>query len=92
MTRPQMQKRARLSHSVARTSRYPRVPLDTLLSSLRSGGRDFERVCKWAPENVPEYRQRLRQVWLWDEWPGHWGRDALRQPTFSMISTSSSRR
>lgn len=45
----------------------PRVPLDGLLSSLRPGGRDFERLCKWALENVPEYRQRLRQVWLWDD-------------------------
>jgi predicted helicase len=52
------------------------VPLDKLLASLRPGGRDFEPVCKWALENVPEYRQRLRQVWLWDEWPGRWGRDA----------------
>jgi superfamily II DNA or RNA helicase len=52
------------------------VPLDTLLSSLRPGGRDFERVCKWALENVPEYRQRLRRVWLWDDWTGRWGRDA----------------
>ncbi len=46
------------------------------MASLRPGGRDFERVCKWALENVPEYRQRLRHVWLWDDWPGRWGRDA----------------
>lgn len=52
------------------------MALDELLSSLRPGGRDFERVCKWALENVPEYRQRLAHVWLWDEWPGRWGRDA----------------
>lgn len=55
------------------------MPLDRLLASLRPGG-DFERVCKWALENVPEYRQRLRQVWLWDEWPGRWGRDAAGEP------------
>ena len=36
----------------------PRVPLDRLLASLRPGGRDFERLCKWVLENVPEYRQR----------------------------------
>lgn len=53
-----------------------RVPFISLLATLRPGGRDFERVCKWALENVPEYRQLLRQVWLWDEWPGRWGRDA----------------
>jgi predicted helicase len=52
------------------------VQFDSLLDSLRPGGRDFERVCKWMLENVPEYRQRLRQVWLWDDWPGRWGRDA----------------
>ena len=46
--------------------------LETLLASL--GGRDFERCAKWALENVPEYRQRLRQVWLWDEWPERWER------------------
>src|SRR5205807_2563557 len=48
---------------------------DRLLSSLRSGGKDFERVCKWLLENVPEYRTQLKQVWLWDEWPGRTGRD-----------------
>ncbi len=56
----------------------PRVPFDSLLASLRLGGRDFERVCKWALGNVPEYRQRLRHVWLWDDWPGHRGRSRRR--------------
>ena len=27
-------------------------------------------------ENAPEYRQHVRRVWLWDDWPGRWGRDA----------------
>jgi predicted helicase len=49
---------------------------DSLLASLRPGGRDFERVCKWLLENVPEYQQRLSRVWLWEDWPGRWGRDA----------------
>ena len=53
----------------------PRVPLDELLASLRPGGRDFELVCKWLLENVPKYRTKLRQVWLWDEWPGRSSRD-----------------
>jgi len=52
------------------------VSLEALLASLRQGGRDFERLCKWALENVPEYRQRLQHVWLWDDWPGRWRRDA----------------
>ena len=40
-------------------SRPPRVPFDSLLASLRPGGRDFERVCKWMLENAPEYRQQV---------------------------------
>ncbi len=58
------------------TTDNPVVPLDPLLETLRPGGRHFERLCKWLLENVPEYRQRLRHVWLWDDWPGRWGRDA----------------
>jgi hypothetical protein len=27
-----------------------------LLASLRPGGRNVERACKWTPVNVPEYR------------------------------------
>ena len=57
-------------------SRPPRVPFDSLLASLRPGGRDFERVCKWMLENAPEYRQeQLNQVWLRNDWPGRCGRD-----------------
>jgi predicted helicase len=52
------------------------VSVDTLLDSLSSHGRDFERLCKWMLENAPEYRRKVRRVWLWDEWPGRWGRDA----------------
>jgi superfamily II DNA or RNA helicase len=53
-----------------------RVSVDRLLGSLFPGGKDFERLCKWLLENVPEYRSQLQRVWLWDEWPGRWGRDA----------------
>jgi superfamily II DNA or RNA helicase len=38
-------------------------------------GRRFERLCKWYLENAPEYRLRLKNVWLWDEWPSRWGPD-----------------
>ena len=38
-------------------------------------GRQFERVCKWFLENDPEYKREIRRVWLWDKWPGRWGRD-----------------
>ena len=39
-------------------------------------GREFERICAWYLQNAPEYRSQLRQVWLWDEWPGRWAADA----------------
>jgi len=38
-------------------------------------GRQFERVCKWFLENDPEYKCQIKRVWLWDDWPGRWGRD-----------------
>ena len=40
----------------AKRADNPPVLFDMLLAALRSGGRDFERVCKWLLENVPEYR------------------------------------
>jgi len=38
-------------------------------------GRQFERICKWFLENDPEYKCVIKRVWLWDDWPGRWGRD-----------------
>lgn len=38
-------------------------------------GRQFERICKWFLENDPQYRREIKRVWLWDDWPGRWGRD-----------------
>lgn len=38
-------------------------------------GRQFERICKWFLENDPEYQRQIKRVWLWDDWPGRWGRD-----------------
>lgn len=38
-------------------------------------GHQFERVCKWLLENDPEYKCVIKRVWLWDDWPGRWGRD-----------------
>jgi predicted helicase len=38
-------------------------------------GRQFERICKWFLENDPEYKREIKRVWLWDGWPGRWGRD-----------------
>ncbi len=40
-------------------------------------GDQFEFVCKWFLENDPtQYKQLLRRVWLWKDWPGNWGIDA----------------
>jgi superfamily II DNA or RNA helicase len=38
-------------------------------------GHQFERICKWFLQNDPEYKRQLKRVWLWDDWPGRWGRD-----------------
>ena len=39
-------------------------------------GRQFESICRWYLRNAPEYRERIRQVWLWSEWPGACAADA----------------
>jgi superfamily II DNA or RNA helicase len=39
-------------------------------------GKQFEHVAKWFLLNEPEYRSRIKKVWLWDEWPGWWGKEA----------------
>jgi len=39
-------------------------------------GRQFERLCAWYLRNAPEYRPKLRKVWLWGEWPGAWAVEA----------------
>ncbi len=39
-------------------------------------GKSFERLCQWYLRNEPVYAGQLRQVWLWDEWPGRFGPDA----------------
>ena len=56
------------------------MALADLLSQLdaRPGvrGRQFERICAWYLRNAPEYRERIRKVWLWSDWPGAWAADA----------------
>lgn len=53
--------------------------LDGLLERLppdpRLRGKEFERVTKWFLEADPGYAWELKQVWLWDDWPGRWGPD-----------------
>ena len=51
----------------------------TLLQSFSTEnatrGGQFEELCKWLLENHPLYRSKLKEIWLWDDWPGRWGRD-----------------
>jgi len=53
--------------------------LDGLLKRLPSDpqlrGKEFERVTKWFLETDPAYASELREIWLWDDWPGYWGPD-----------------
>lgn len=42
---------------------------------MDSRGRDFERLCAWFLQSDPEYAAEFERVWLWDDWPGSWGRD-----------------
>lgn len=39
-------------------------------------GRQFEVLCQWYLKNAPEYRNKLKQIWLWRDWPDRWGPDA----------------
>ncbi|MEV0761705.1 Helicase associated domain protein [Nocardia sp. NPDC050435] len=43
--------------------------------SVRRGGQ-FERICKWFLTHDPAYTHDIREVWLWNDWPGKWGSDA----------------
>ena len=38
-------------------------------------GRQFERFIKWFLTVDPEWSTQVAQVWLWEEFPGRWGRD-----------------
>ena len=51
---------------------------DTFIQSIPKGvdgGIPFESICKWYLENDPKYSSLLKKVWLWNDWPGNWGRD-----------------
>ena len=49
--------------------------LDTFDTDNHARGIQFEKLCKWLLENHPLYKSKLKQVWLWDDWPERWGRD-----------------
>ena len=35
-------------------------------------GLDFEKLCKHYLENAPLFKNQLKKVWLWKEWPDRW--------------------
>jgi superfamily II DNA or RNA helicase len=53
--------------------------LERLLEGLdpdeRRRGKQFERIVEWFLTHAPEYKNRLSQVWLWDDWPDRPSRD-----------------
>jgi superfamily II DNA or RNA helicase len=38
-------------------------------------GRQFEHFIKWFLKNDPEWATQVDEVWLWNDYPGQWGRD-----------------
>jgi predicted helicase len=49
--------------------------LATLDRDTRIRGTQFEHFVKWFLKNDPEWATQVDQVWLWNEYPGQWGRD-----------------
>ncbi|MED5580098.1 MAG: hypothetical protein VX794_08730, partial [Nitrospinota bacterium] len=42
---------------------------------LKVKGKQFEHFTKWFLTHEPIWSTQVEQIWLWDEWPGRWGRD-----------------
>ena len=49
--------------------------LVTLDTDARIRGMQFEYFVKWFLKNDPEWATQIDQVWLWNDYPGQWGRD-----------------
>ena len=65
--------------------------VDRLPREPYAKGRMFERLCRWYLQNAPEYRLRVRKVWLWDEWPGRWGPVAVSPGTSARFPVNQAR-
>jgi predicted helicase len=48
---------------------------NSLDADPRKRGEQFEHFVKWFLKTDPEWLTQVDQVWLWDDWPGNWGRD-----------------
>src|SRR5690348_1105298 len=51
------------------------MQLKEFLIGLDRRGRGFEDAARWFLLNDPVYRQQVKRTWLWQDWPGCWGRD-----------------
>ena len=49
--------------------------IETFDPDNHARGVQFEKLCKWLLEKHPLYESKLKQVWLWDDWPERWGKD-----------------
>jgi predicted helicase len=49
--------------------------LATFDSDPGKRGRQFEHFVKWFLTNDPEWVTQVDEVWLWQDYPGQWGRD-----------------
>jgi superfamily II DNA or RNA helicase/Fe2+ transport system protein FeoA len=49
--------------------------LAALHPDIRMRGKQFEHFVKWFLKNDPEWATQVDQVWLWNDYPGQWGRD-----------------
>ena len=46
-----------------------------LILTAGKRGRQFEHFVKWFLTNDPEWATQVDEVWLWQDYPGQWGRD-----------------
>jgi predicted helicase len=49
-----------------------------LIESIERDGNDgkqFEIFVKWFLQNDTQWKTQVETIWLWDEYPGNWGRD-----------------
>ena len=49
--------------------------LATLHPDAGKRGRQFEHFVEWFLKNDPEWATQVDEVWLWNDYPGQWGRD-----------------
>ena len=48
---------------------------ESFLSTMGNGGKDFETFVLWFLTHDPSWSTVVTKAWLWNDWPGRWGRD-----------------